>query len=53
MTAEVKTYGEGSSMYSVRQTDCRTGWQVLYAGRVVATFRRRESADDMARDLNG
>jgi hypothetical protein len=30
MTAEVKTYGEGSSMYSVRQTDCRTGWLAGY-----------------------
>jgi hypothetical protein len=40
-------------MFTVRQTDCRTGWQVINAaGRPVETYRRRESAVAAARELN-
>jgi len=40
-------------MYTVRQTDCRTGWQVVdSAGKVYLTFRRRESASECAAELN-
>lgn len=39
-------------MYSVRQTDCRTGWQVLKGNTVVACFRLRSTAQEMADDLN-
>jgi hypothetical protein len=41
-----------TTLYTVRPTDCRTGWQVLYRGRVIATFRLAASARTMARDLN-
>lgn len=35
----------------VRRTDCRTGWQVIDGrGRVIATYRRRESAVSHVRE---
>jgi len=38
--------------YHVRATDCRTGWQVVCASKVVASFRLKASADGMAEALN-
>ncbi len=39
--------------YRVRQTDCRTGWQVIdAAGKVQMTTRRKETADMVCRDMN-
>ena len=39
--------------YRVRQTDCRTGWQVVSSNdRVYLTTRRRIIADQTAHDLN-
>jgi hypothetical protein len=40
--------------YSVRQTDCRTGWQVVRTstGRPVETYRRREIAAESASAMN-
>jgi hypothetical protein len=37
---------------SVRQTDCKTGWQVVSAGRLIASYRRREPAVSHAAVLN-
>ena len=39
--------------YVVRQTDCRTGWQVVSSsGKVEATYRRHEAALDHSAALN-
>lgn len=41
--------------YVVRQTDCRTGWQIVdRAGKVVpwTTFRTRAHAVKAAQDMN-
>lgn len=39
--------------YTIRRTDCQTGWQVLDPkGRVVFTTKRHESALGVQRALN-
>lgn len=39
--------------YRVRQTDCRTGWQVVTStGRLYLTTRNRVRALEIAEDLN-
>lgn len=39
--------------YSVRQTDCRTGWQVVdMDGKILATYRRWDAAREHADELN-
>ena len=42
-----------ATTYRVRQTDCRTGWQVIdKSGAVVFTLRRKEVADKACREMN-
>ena len=43
----------GVANVQVRQTDCRTGWQVYADGRLYLTVRRRDEADRIARKLRG
>ena len=39
--------------YTIRQTECLTGWQILYPdGRVYLTVRRYESAQEICEELN-
>jgi tRNA(Ile2) C34 agmatinyltransferase TiaS len=38
--------------YTVRRTDCGTGYQVLDRSKVYATVRRLEAAREMADELN-
>lgn len=40
-------------MTTVRQTDCRTGWQVYRDGKLYLTVRRKEEADRIAAELRG
>ncbi len=40
-------------MYRVRQTDCRTGWQVIDRnGKVYITTRTKDTADRACRESN-
>lgn len=40
-------------MWTIRQTDCRTGWQVISpSGSIYLTVRRRETATEIMRDMN-
>ena len=42
-----------ATAYRVRQTDCRTGWQVIdKSGRVMLTSRIKSTADKACREMN-
>lgn len=44
---------QSTRFYTIRQTDCRTGWQVVdRTGRVHITSRIKSTADRACREMN-